>query len=154
MLVWAGDINNEFLRKLVRASEAASLILCSSGGNCEIMTGAIDLMSDRTWRVHTLGSCMSAAVPLVALGARGARTAAPNTRFMVHLGQLSMSRVDASVMELERIELERYERLYADVLGRCTKKRARWWKQLMSDGRPYYFGAEAALQMGLVDGIQ
>lgn len=154
MLVYSGEINDDFLRKLVRTAETASLVLCSTGGDCAIMAAAIDTMGARNWRVHVLGACMSAAVPLVALGARGARTAAPSTRFMVHLGKLSLREADVPMLDVERGELERYEQLYATTLGRTTKHRARWWRELMADGRPHYFSAEEALRLGLVDAIQ
>jgi ATP-dependent protease ClpP protease subunit len=153
MLIWNGELNGEFLRRLFRAQEGARLVLCSQGGDCDIMTAAIDLMRGRNWAVHATGSCMSAAVPILAIGGRKERTVSPNCRLMVHLGQMTLRDADIEDMEVEKLELARYEAIYLDVLSRTTKKFTRWWQDMMKGGKPQYFSAEEAVKWGVADRI-
>lgn len=150
-LAWVGDIDNAFLFKLTQ-TEIGILRLCSGGGDVDYMAGALDIMRGRDWTTHAFGRCMSAAVPIIAIGAKGSRTASPLTRFMVHpprvfvIGDLGVDEI-----RQEHEELKRAVKVYCDTLGACTKKTAKWWERQMDKDK--YFGAEEAKALGLIDSI-
>lgn len=150
-LTWVGDIDHSFLFKLTQ-TEISVLKLCSGGGDVDYMNGALDIMRDRDWQTHGFGRVMSAAVPIIAIGAKGHRTASPLTRFMVHAPRIFvLGDMGTDEIKQEHEELKRAVKVYCDTLGACTKKTAKWWEKQMDKDK--YFGAEEAKALGLIDEV-
>jgi ATP-dependent protease ClpP protease subunit len=126
------------------------LVLSSNGGDVYTMCACIDLLSIVDVTIIATGACFSAAVPILGMGRK--RSATRLTRFLVHPGKapLDAERILADV-ERERDELARLEKIYAEVLGQCTRRSASWWAK--KSDQCWAFGVEEALKVGLIDEI-
>ncbi len=155
-LIWTSDINERLSKKMLQYSMAGNrtLVLNSRGGETDHMCSIVDLMATGDWEVMVTGSNMSAAVPILAMGAKGSRVATPNTRFMIHLPRLwSFGSSTSDEMVTESEELRALEVLYCGVLGRRTKKTAKFWLERIRTKKDWYFGVKEALELGLIDSV-
>jgi len=163
VLYFTGDVGNElhvFLASNLGpglAKPATRLVLNSPGGDEYCCYSIVDLLEGIGGiPILSTGYCMSAAVPIVAAGEKGKRFATPRTRFMIHAGWTQYERpVDRKFMECEKDEMDYLEDLYAQILAKHTGyKTAKWWRDVGERDSRWYFSAEEALKMGLIDGIQ
>lgn len=153
MVVWCGEVNGKLLEKLVQAGEDRSLILSSQGGCVNTMRGIMDLLNTDPWIIVGTGWIQSAAVPIIASGARKHRFASSRTRFMVHNPSIThLSDATPRILACEAKETAILADDMFDDLGRLTKKSAGWWRAMCSDA-PYYFSAKEAKRLGVVDKV-
>lgn len=142
------------LRLLAEESETkpVELWIGSFGGSEYEMFALFDTTRTIKCPVHTVavGKCMSAAPLLVAAGERGQRWAMPNCFFMVHesWGEWN-GRADAVEREL-RHQRALSKRWY-DEMARLTNKTAAWWRREIRKPGDYYFDAERAQELGVID---
>jgi ATP-dependent Clp protease protease subunit len=115
------------------------------------MLAAIDYLDANPTEIVATGVCWSAAVPVLASGIR--RFVTPRCRLMVHpLGQAggperkTRAELVQDVRELARLKAE-----YCRILGRRTKKSAKWWAGAME--RETWMTAREARRVGLVDEV-
>lgn len=154
-LIWTSEIDERFLWRLLQNAESRQLLLHSHGGDCGCMSAALDLMAERDWTVGATGAIYSAAVPIVAVGAPGYRAATPNTRFLVHLPRLfTLGDYDSEGLTQESDELKKMEKIYTEALGNTTKKSAKWWMARIKAKTDFYFDAEEAIRLGVIDSIE
>ena len=173
-LVYSGDIDDCFFsfcaENLLKANafldseEAANvtkdgrrLILNSMGGDVYTCYGVVDLfeqVADLT--TIACGSCMSAAVPIVAAGTPGQRLATKRTRFMVHPSWESFEdgrRMELDDLDSETREMRECEKLYAAIMARYCAHDYQWWYGKCKTHKAWYFDANTALQHGIIDSI-
>jgi ATP-dependent protease ClpP protease subunit len=137
------------------AKEGRRLFLNSGGGSVYDMLSIIDLFEE-AWDLATVatGTCMSAAVPIVAAGTPGKRFATWRTRFMLHPGWDCFE--DPIEMEPLKAELEQFkesEILYNEIMARYCNNSTAWWNKKLTNHVPWYFGPEEALALGIIDHI-
>jgi len=154
-----GEITEErfaqLAQQLVVGSSALDLLVCSPGGDVELAFGLHDLIaaSPRIVRTCAVGRCQSAAPLIVACGAPGQRTTMPNTVWMLH--SISLEEADGTLDHVEANVTwgRRMTETYARLLARYSaRKDHRFWLRRMT-GTDTFFGAEQALEWGLVDEI-
>jgi ATP-dependent protease ClpP protease subunit len=136
------------------AKEGRRLFLSSPGGYIYDMISIVDLLEE-TYDVTTVatGICMSAAIPIIAAGSPGKRYATHRTRFMLHPSKSHIGEVEIGDIDVERTEMEVLEDVYAGILSRYCKHDKRWWRRKGSVHKPWYFGADVALEHGIIDHI-
>ena len=169
-LIFSGEIEDNFLaflwenllkkgadlwdKKAEKAREDRRLILNSTGGTAECAFSAVDLF-EHVSHLTTVatGACMSGSIIVVAAGTPGCRFATPRTRFMVHSPYWDLDSGTRRHTEVKVKELKRIETVYAEILEKYTKKPKAFWmaKQRVDEG--YFFDAEEARSLGIVDGI-
>lgn len=115
------------------------------------MLGAIDHLAANPTAIHATGQCMSAAVPILASGIKGGRSASPSTVFMIHKAKIRLI-ADTDEANTEIAQLNREQDFYWAVLGVRTRRKAAWWKKQCETGL-LYFTAQEALAWGLIDAI-
>lgn len=142
---WSGCINDSFLTTLL-AFEAERLILCTSGGDVHISLAAADFVFRRGTEIIVTGQCMSAG--LVILASSHSRKATALTRFYNH--PCSEWTPDGSSKTSDP-EMKLLDRLCARILGNATDKEPEFWMDSSWDN--HYFGAEEALELGLIQEI-
>tara|TARA_R110002167_G_scaffold93122_1_gene249792 strand:+ start:22704 stop:23273 length:570 start_codon:yes stop_codon:yes gene_type:complete len=157
-----GDVASDSIAVAVRglylladmADAPIELYVASYGGDIDEAFQLHDVTRTIKVPVHTtaLGVCMSAAPFLVACGQKGHRYAAENTQFMMHTASLELDgQIGHASLELEntRKRCERMDRL----LAKYTKKDYRFWAKFTKSSQDHYFGAEEALEWGIIDHI-
>lgn len=147
--IHCGEINENLVANLL-ALQPGRLLLNSNGGSLSDMFAAVDYLRAHRTDIHVTGCCMSAAVPILACGRR--RTATPLTRFMVHLGRMRMEAdrtMDDTLLEHQELALAHQQ--YITILADATARDAGWWEEKVQ--QTYYFSAEEALEIGLIDRI-
>lgn len=167
-LIWCGDVGDKLCTFLWShlltasskididggtAKEGRKLILNSWGGYITSMSSIVDLFEevDNLTTVAT-GSCMSAAVPIVAAGTRGQRYATWRTRFMLHPQSVSFEKsLELEDLDAEKAECEVGEDLYIAIMSRYCSHTKRWWKESLSRHKPWYFSAAEAQSLGIID---
>jgi len=157
-----GDVDEDTISYAIRGmymmadrnKKPIQLYVASYGGSVDEAFALHDVTRTIRVPVHTiaLGMCMSAAPFLVACGEPGERYASENCEFMLHTGSMG---IDASVAnvagtaEAFRARCERMDRL----LAKYSNKPYRHWKKFSDSATDFYFGAEQALEWGLIDQI-
>lgn len=157
-----GDVDSDTISMAVRGMymladlkpEPIDLYIASYGGDIDEAFALHDVTRTIKVPVHTtaLGMCMSAAPFLVACGAPGQRYASENCEFMLHTASLEL---DGTMLNMEgtveatKRRCERMDRL----LAKYTKMPYRHWAKFSKASTDHYFGAEKALEWGLIDSI-
>tara|TARA_R110002153_G_scaffold9324_1_gene38594 strand:+ start:2059 stop:2625 length:567 start_codon:yes stop_codon:yes gene_type:complete len=157
-----GDVASDSIALAVRglylladqSDEPIDLYVASYGGDIDEAFQLHDVT--RTIRVPVrttaLGVCMSAAPFLVACGQKGHRYASENVQFMLHTASLELEGQMAHArgeLDNARARCERMDRL----LAKYTRKDYRFWAKFTKSSQDHYFGAEHALEWGIVDHI-
>ena len=159
-----GDVDEDSISKAISglylldtlSDEKVELFVSSYGGSLDDAFALHDVT--RTIRCHVetvaLGKCQSAAPMLVACGQKGARYATENTSFMLHDAKVSFDEDEsaANVEAWAKTTQEAMDR-YAKLLGRYSKKTPAFWRGLFKSKADRFFGADEALEWGLVDAI-
>lgn len=148
-------IKGLYLMEAQTNTRPIELFVGSFGGSEYDMFALYDVCRTLVSPIHTtaIGKCMSAAPLLVAGGEDGNRFATPHTFFMVHESweEFGAKRVD----ELE-LDLKHYKQMgskWGDLMGKHSKKPAKFWLDLCRKSGDTYFNAEQALAWGLIDHI-
>ncbi len=157
-----GDVDEDSIALAIRAlylmadleDKPIELFVASYGGDIDEAFALHDVTRTVKVPVHTiaLGMCMSAAPFLVACGQPGHRYASENCGFMLHTASFEaegpMLNI-AGTAEAIRSRCERMDRL----LAKYTTKPFSFWAKFSKSGVDHYFGAEQALEWGLIDHI-
>jgi ATP-dependent Clp protease protease subunit len=155
-LIWAGDINEEFLRELINylqvSNSKRSITLCSEGGKPIIALGAIDILESVPTPILAVGCCFSAGLHILAAGKPGERRAAKGCRFMFHASSLSLGNQYLVEAEREIEEVKKWDNSLLDKLAEQTKRSPKWWFEKLAK-QPWYFGVKEAKEVGLIDEI-
>lgn len=131
------------------------LYVSSYGGELDEAFALHDVTRTIKCPVHTvaLGKCMSAAPLLVACGQPGHRWVAEHTQFMLHDVSLDVAEGSPSYVlghaEAARAQMKRY----AELLGKYTRKPRGHWSRMFSSKTDRFFGADDAVEWGLVDQV-
>ena len=124
----------------------------SPGGAVTAGMAIYDTMQHIRAPVHTVcvGQCASMGAVLLSAGAKGQRSALPNSRIMIHQPS-GGSRGTASDMERAHDEIMRMKRMLNELLAEnCGKEVA----QLEKDtDRDFYMSAAEAKEYGLIDKV-
>lgn len=138
--------------------EPIEMHINSRGGSTINMFAIYDVMrkvrETNDINVTALGSCMSAAVLLLASGTKGKRGVGRHTRLMLHPAQTgfegSSNRAHQHVEEIRNTE-----RLYVEALVRETdgKLSKRFLEKIIKNDGCYFLCAEEAIERGLADFI-
>ena len=125
--------------------EPIDLLLCTSGGWTDSAFAIVDTMRsiDAPVDVTAIGGCYSAGTLILAAGT-GVRAATPNALMSVHVNDYYR---DVDEFHSDTTELERFRALY----DRHTDVPAEWFET--PGDNQYYFDAERALEMRLIDEI-
>lgn len=150
-MIWAGEINDAFVKELLE-SQPRNLVLSTVGGDIYSMLAAIDHLDEVPTPVMATGLVASAGILVLASGKKGERSATPRTRFMIHKPCLEVSS-DADTVRVETSEMSAQRDLYWRVLCEKTGKRQGWWEK-KCEKQPWYFGADEALSVGLIDSVR
>jgi ATP-dependent protease ClpP protease subunit len=137
------------------AKEGRRLFLNSGGGHVHDMLSIVDLFEE-AWDLATVatGTCMSAAVPVIAAGTPGKRFATWRTRFMLHPGWDCFDEpIEVEPMKAELEQFRESEVMYNEILARYCNNSVAWWNKKLSNHVPWYFGPEKALELGIIDHI-
>jgi ATP-dependent Clp protease protease subunit len=148
-------IKGMYLMESEDSTKPIELRVMSYGGDVYHMFALHDATKTLKSPIHTigLGSVMSAAVLLVACGEKGQRWAGENTTFMIHVPSWHK---DYTAQHHHRIEVEESERLWKrwyELMGRYTKKDAKFWEKLCDKKVDIYFDSDQALEWGVIDQI-
>ena len=158
-----GDVDEGTIGLAIRGMYALSdldesaieLYVSSYGGDLDEAFALHDVTRTIGVPVHTvaLGKCMSAAPLLVACGKKGERYGTENCSFMLHDAILYPSPDSAANLTAHAKVTESMVRRYAELLERYTVKDARHWRRIFASKTDRFFGAEQALDWGLIDTI-
>jgi ATP-dependent Clp protease protease subunit len=158
-----GTLDAETNRQIIKnlclldtiSDKPIELYICSEGGEVQGMFAIYDIIQTLRSPVHTvgIGSVMSAAVLLVACGEKNHRYACPHTSFMVH-----NLWTDWGVKDIEQAknDIQATSRLWNnwyDLMEKYTGRSAQSWKKDCASSKDFYFSAEEALELGIVDQI-
>jgi len=169
-LIFSGDVDDRMFSFLwdgllksgikldgpaAKGKENRRLFLNSLGGSCYTANSIVDLFEevDDLTTIAT-GACMSAAVPIIAAGTPGQRFATHRTRFMLHPaydtpdGRFERTDYQANEEEIAAVEL-----IYSQVMARYCAGTLKWWQEKLSTHKPWYFSAEEAKKLGIIDEV-
>jgi ATP-dependent Clp protease, protease subunit len=138
----------------------------SCGGDLYAMFALADAMRSTGKIVQTVvsGQACSGACVVAACGSQptqgdgkdllGHRAAMPNATFMFH-GMSATEKMTLSSADhvANADEWRRLDALMCDLMGNTTRKKSKWWQSIVDSGRDFYFGADEAVKLGVVDGI-
>ena len=133
-LYYSGEVSDELfiflssnLCQSTRGGKAKRLILNSSGGYVSSLRSIVDFLEPEAIETIATGVCMSAAVPIVALGEKGKRLVTPSTRFMVHAPWGEWGEMNPAFMQSELEEFKKDQSYYAQLLADNTNQNLSWW---------------------------
>lgn len=131
-------------------------LISSEGGDVFGMFALLDLMRDiqKTCEIHTygLGKVMSAAVLLLAAGAKGHRKVGRNTRLMLH-PMTSGAYGTVTEMKVEQKEIKAFQKQYIEAIVELTNLDEKQARKLVVHKGDTYFDAKQALAWGICDEI-
>lgn len=137
------------------AKEGRRLFINSTGGCTYTMSSIIDLFEEvDDLTVVATGACMSATVPIIAAGTPGKRLATHRTRFMLHPSwEIFEHPMELEDIDAEKGEFEAGEDAYSKIMSRYCHQSYLWWRKKLSKHKSWYFDAEKALELGIIDRI-
>lgn len=162
-IIWSGSISDKFLTLLLssvlserkdKEKDKNCLFLKSEGGCLYAATSVVDWLEQNPLTTVATGSCMSAAVPIVAAGQKGRRLATHRTRFMLHSVWAELPAVHLNSLKKEAEEMEYSWQAYCEMLARHTGKYdVNWWKKKCNTEAGWYFSPEEAVDLGIIDSV-
>ena len=158
-----GDVEEDTIGIAIRgmylladaSEQPIELYVTSYGGELDEAFALHDVTRTIRAPVYTvaLGKCMSAAPLLVACGQLGHRWASEHTTFMLHDATIDELEGTPAYIESQAAEGRRQMQVMAKLLGSYTKKKTTHWSRMFAGKVDRFFGAEDALEWGLIDGI-
>ena len=158
-----GEIDNEMSDSITsqllflennNPSRPIYMYINSPGGDVTAGMAIYDMMEYIQSSIHTIviGQAASMASVIAQSGSAGERKIMPNARLMIHqpLGSVSGSVSDAEIVYKEMVH-------YKELIGHIYEKHNTknhdkdFFLGLMD--RDYYFGAEQAIELGMIDSI-
>ena len=130
-----------------------NLYINSPGGSIPGMLAMYDTMQFVHADVATtaLGMAASAGAFLLAAGAKGKRSALPNTRILLHQPAVQGLGGQASDVEIHAKELIHTKRRINEILAECTGQP---YEKIENDtDRDYMLAPEAAVEYGVIDQV-
>ncbi len=130
-----------------------NLYINSPGGSIPGMLAMYDTMQFVSADVATtaLGMAASAGAFLLAAGAKGKRSALPNTRILLHQPAVRGLGGQASDVEIHAKELIHTKRRINEILADCTGQP---YEKIENDtDRDYMLGPEEAVEYGIIDQV-
>jgi ATP-dependent Clp protease, protease subunit len=130
-----------------------NLYINSPGGSGSAMLAIYDTMQFVRCDVATtaLGLAASAGAFLLAAGAKGKRSALPNTRILIHQPVIQGLGGQASDVEIHANEILRSKRRVAEILSEVTGQP---YEKIERDtDRDYIMGPEEAIDYGIIDRV-
>jgi ATP-dependent Clp protease protease subunit len=130
-----------------------NLYINSPGGSGSAMLAIYDTMQFVRCDVATtaLGLAASAGAFLLAAGAKGKRSALPNTRILIHQPVIQGLGGQASDVEIHANEILRSKRRVTEILSEVTGQP---YEKIERDtDRDYIMGAEEAIDYGIIDRV-
>ncbi len=130
-----------------------NLYINSPGGSEYGMLAIYDTMQFVNADVATtaLGLAASAGAFLLAAGAKGKRSALPNTRILIHQPNIRGLGGQASDVEIHAREILRSKRRVSEILANITGQP---FEKIERDtDRDYILGAEESIEYGVIDNI-
>lgn len=149
---------HQLLRKHFEIYGSSSVVVINSpGGDAYCIAGVCALFLMYEPSVIIPGHAMSAACVIASYGRKGARTAGKYASFMIHkvrMFQLTQKELDNRIkQENQDKETERLNSVLFGLLEERTGVKAEEWQKYCSES-PYgdfYFGAETAKKLGIID---
>ncbi len=129
------------------------LYINSPGGSIPGMLAMYDTMQFVSADVATtaLGMAASAGAFLLAAGAKGKRSALPNTRILLHQPAVQGLGGQASDVEIHAKELIHTKRRINEILAECTGQP---YEKIENDtDRDYMLGPQEAVEYGVIDQV-
>lgn len=148
--VWAA------LRELEMDSptELVTIFLNSQGGDPLAAFSIIDSIELTTCPVRIIGtgSIMSAALPILAAGAKGQRFVTPRTRLLIHPPRIVVAGSMGNAKEGHN-EVLTVHKMYKDILLKNTNLKAKDLKGYLDGNADHYFSAAQAKKFGIIDAV-
>jgi len=146
------DINLEDEELPVEKREMITLIVNSPGGEVYDGLAIADIinLSDTPVKVVVMGKAMSMGLLVAACGHY--RVASKNARFMYHEGYYEAGGT-GKIHINELAEYKKTENAYDVMLLEKTKITPKMLKSVRAKSKEWYFGAEEALKLGVIDAI-
>ena len=72
---------------------------------------------------------------------------------MLHPSKDNLGEAEIGDIDVARAEMDILEGMYASIMSRYCKHDTRWWRRRGAKHKPWYFGAEVALEHGIIDHI-
>jgi ATP-dependent Clp protease protease subunit len=146
--------NDEDEANLLNAEDRKpiQLYINSAGGSVYDGFSAVNEIIVSKTPIHAIcsGYCMSMAVVIYAAASK--RVAMPYTNFMIH--EISAGAMGRNI-EIERVtkENKRLQKMYDEIITSRTKIEQKKLESVKKNSLDWFFGAEEALQLGLVTEI-
>jgi len=157
----SGELDTETTRntvlRLVKAEQADSapitVVIDSHGGSFDSMTAIYDAMNGIGNPITTLclGRALSGAAILLAAGDKGRRYIGPNARVMIHEVQTGMLGGSLTDFNDTNKEVKRLQTQMIKILAKHTNMTQKELRELLVNGKDYYFGSKKAIEMGFAD---
>ncbi len=131
------------------------LIISSFGGEEYEMFALYDAIKTSKAPVYThgIGKIMSAAILILASGQKGHRIVTPNTFFMIHQGFLSVPEISLSELKIILKHFDRMVSRWCHLMAKNSNVSAFKWKVMCEKNFDYYFTADQALKLGIIDSV-
>ena len=142
------------LFNLIKPEQPITLIIDSTGGDVYSALAIYDQIKCSVAPVITIGKrvVMSAAVLLLAAGEKSFRYIYPNTTVMIHGGSMGLQGKGIDV-EDSLIHFKDIENRFNVYLNECSKMKLKELDKISASGRDFYYTAEQAVDLGVVDAI-
>ena len=150
----AAVIKGLYLMECHSREKPIELYISSEGGTEYQMWLLFDVMRSLAAPVHTIamGMCMSATPLLIAAGEPGHRYSMPNCWFMTHESSVELQGKTPDVNREIQHSIEMGDRWYEE-MARLTDRDADFWRAQVKDEGDWYFNADTAVELGIVDSL-
>lgn len=150
----ANNVTTELLyHEISNPGVPITLLINSGGGSISDGWAIIDTMHSISSPVHTcvVGRAMSMGATILMAGAKGHRSAMPNSRIMIHEGTISGVDGQASDVSIEAYEMESTRKRLLDFYVASTGAPRKKLASVMT--RDYYMYGQEAVEMGIIDNV-
>lgn len=143
------------LEKLGKEGEELTFTICTPGGDAYSMLAIYDLMckvrQKMTIKTVGVGQIMSAGVLLLAAGTPGQRLIGKSSQVMMHTLK-GTTHGHQFQLDAEMRQIRNMNDTYNNAISAETKMPLKKVRSIMSKKSDYFFTAEKAVELGIVDG--
>lgn len=143
------------LEKLGKEGEELTFTICTPGGDAYSMLAIYDLMckvrQKMTIKTIGVGQIMSAGVLLLAAGTPGQRLIGKSSQVMMHTLK-GTTHGHQFQLDAEMRQIRNMNDTYNNAISAETKMPLKKVRSIMSKKSDYFFTAEKAVELGIVDG--